>query len=160
METMDIKDYYKQVIKPRYDKNIEIAKKIFGLDVIGYAYVSHEDGCPMVLDKDEKGYEWVEDNLLSPVWVDTTKERKENPRRTVLGRDVDAMYEVPDYFGNIADAWLIIQKFADKGWDITLHCDDGEQWRCSLGGSDRCTAVAKTAESAICLASMGVCNEI
>ena len=148
---MEINQHYRDVLKPRYEKNIEVARKVFGLDVVGYAYVSYDDGCSMILEPG--AYDWVREQYLSPVYVDSATERA-TPRRKVLGRDVDAMEEVPDYFGNIQDAWLIVRKFINDSWDFRLDCMDGEEWRCALGGNDRCTSVAKTPEAAICLAAL------
>lgn len=155
-KAVDIKQWYKDELKPRYEKNIRVAREVFGLDVVGYAFVSNNDGVDIIYDKDE--FDWVEENLLSPVYVDP-KEERVKARRKVLGHDVDAMYEVPDYFGCIEDAWLIIRNFAKKGLDLRLICEDGEQWRCALGGSWRCEAVAKTPEAAICLAALGCVQE-
>ena len=155
-KAVDVKQWYKDKLKPLYEKNIRVAREVFGLDVIGYAYVANDDGSPHIYEANE--FDWVEAHLLTPVYVDTTRERK-SPRRKVMGRDVDAMYPVPDYFGCIEDAWLIIRKFAEKRWDMRLICEDGEEWRCALGGSWCCEATAKTPEAAICLAALGCVNQ-
>ena len=154
---MELDQYYRDVLKPRYEKNIEVARKVFGLDVVGYAYVSYDDGCSMILEPG--AYDWVREQHLSPVYVDSATERA-TPRRKVLGRDVDAMEEVPDYFGNIQDAWLIIRKFVDQDkWDFKLVCDDGDEWFCHLGGSDRCIGKGKTVEEAICNAALNCMSQ-
>lgn len=154
--TIGIKDYYRDVIKPRYEKNIRVAKEVFGLEVLGYTYVSWEEGDALAYAPDE--FDWVEEHQLEPVFLKEcycNKWKKHPFDKKVFGHRSACVAPVPDYFGNIADAWLIIRKFVDeKGWDFNLNCDSGEEWRCQLGGSDYCTAVAKTPEAAICLAAL------
>lgn len=149
--------------------DIEVAKHVFGHKVVGSAWCMRPEGdwvvgevCPVgtVLGQLRNG-SWLD--TAEPVYSEWCKEepcvKKEYEFVSKIGgHTTSCCTVVPEYSTNIEDAWLVVEKMVELGWDyeIGFHGHSKPPLHYALFTKEHKwpTADEETVQKAICLAAL------
>jgi hypothetical protein len=94
-------------------------------------------------------------------WADAEVEKHiaKDDEEWACGHYWQCLEVVPHYSTDIAEAWRVVEKMREKGWDVMVDTTGypGEEWRCLMWQGERerwIPAAAQSAPMAICLAAL------
>ena len=132
-----------------------VAEKIMGMTVVGKATCLLAEG--FVIQSENDGAPVPKWHSVEPVFVEDCICDIETDDRKLFGHQIGCLEVVPFFSTDIAAAWQVVEKLAEKTTDTVdlRQSINPRGWNCVIGNPDaRLIVWAETAQMAICKAAV------